>query len=285
MAYTFDLLTQIHDMYNLFSPVEEKVASYVIENAHDVINQSITDLAEKCNVSVSTVSRFCRHVSLNGYQEFRVELVRSLSNQEESPSSQQRDISPEDTVPDMFSKMSTLYEDTFNKVLAGLDPVAFSRVCDMIVAAKDVHFIGTGNMLPIALAANLQFMEVSTKFRCLTDASAQALSTALMTEDSLVIVYSFSGEALSGVQVARFAKKSNAKVVAITRYVQSPLVSIADEVLICNVSHTTRMSSSLALCSGFQFITDLLYTEFFRRNTEVCKANQAKSIGRIIGHS
>lgn len=285
MAYTFDLLTQIQDMYNLFSPVEEKVATYVLEHTHDVVNQSITDLAENSNVSVSTVSRFCRHLSLNGYQEFRLELVRSLSNQDDNTSNHSRDISPEDSVPDMFNKMTTLYVNTFNKVLSGLDPEVFSRVCDMIVSANDVHFIGTGNMLPIALAANLQFMEISTKFRCVMDASAQALSTALMTEESLVIIYSYSGEALSSIEIARFAKKSHAKVVAITRYVQSPLVDLADEVLICDVSHTTRMSSSLALCSGFQFITDLLYTEFFRRNTDACKANQAKSIGRIIGHT
>ena len=183
MKYTFDVLEQILDTHNEFSQVEEKVAAYVLANPREVATQSITELAENSGVSVSTVSRFCRHLSLNGYQDFRMELVRSLTNSGDTNDST-RDITPEDSVPDMFSKMNTLYINSFNKTIAGLDVHAFARVCDMIVAAKDVHFVGTGNMLPIAMAAYLQFMEVSTKFHCELDASSQALATALMDEDT-----------------------------------------------------------------------------------------------------
>ena len=282
MKYTFDVLEQISDTHNEFSQVEEKVAAYVLANPREVVNQSITELAENSGVSVSTVSRFCRHLSLNGYQDFRMELVRSLANSG-SDTAPTRDITPEDSVPDMFAKMNTLYINSFNKTIAGLEVRAFARVCDMIVAAKDVHFVGTGNMLPIAMAAYLQFMEVSNKFHCELDASSQALATALMNEDSLVVIFAYSGKTVSAVDVARSARKNRAKVVAITRYSQSPLVEEADETLICSVNYAEHLSSSLALCAGFQFIADLLYTEFFRRNAEVCAANKEKSLGIVIG--
>ena len=282
MKYTFDVLEQILDTHNEFSQVEEKVAAYVLANPREVATQSITELAENSGVSVSTVSRFCRHLSLNGYQDFRMELVRSLTNSGDTNDST-RDITPEDSVPDMFSKMNTLYINSFNKTIAGLDVHAFARVCDMIVAAKDVHFVGTGNMLPIAMAAYLQFMEVSTKFHCELDASSQALATALMDEDSLVIIFAYSGKTVSAVDIARSARKNKAKVVAITRYSQSPLVEEADETLICSVNYAEHLSSSLALCAGFQFIADLLYTEFVRRNADVCAANKEKSLGIVIG--
>lgn len=283
MAYTFDVLTQISDMQSLFSPVEQKVASYILAHASDVVNQSITELAESIGVGVSTMSRFCRHLSLNGYQEFRLELARSLANRR-SGATKSSDILSEDTVPEMMNKMVAAYEDVFGKVIAGLDMGAFSRVSDMIEAAADVHFVGTGNMLPIALAANLQFMEVSPKFHCVLDAASQALSTSMMTKDSLVIIYSYSGEVISAVDVARYAKQNGAKVVAVTRYSQSPLTDLCDEVLICSVMHTKRMNSSLPLCSGFSFISDLLYTEYFRRNTKECAANREKAFSRVVGH-
>ena len=280
MKYTFDVLEQLADIRNQLSTVEEKVAAYIMDNAKDVVHQSITELAENSGVSVATVSRFCRHLSLNGYQDFRMELVRSLTSSDDNASS--RDITSEDSVPAMFKKMSNLYAGSFTKTIANLDIGAFTRVCDMIVAAKDVHFIATGNMLPIAMAAQLQFMQISTKFHCVIDISSQGLSTALMNEDSLVIAFAYSGQALSVVNVAQSAKKNNAKVVAITRYSQSPLTEHADEVLICSTNYVENMSSSLALCAGFQFITDLLYTEYFRRNSDECAKNQEKSQNVVV---
>lgn len=284
MNYAFDVLTQISDLTPQFSQAEEKLASFVCADPHRVVNLSISELADQCGISVSTVSRFCRHLSLNGYQDFRLELMRSLSNTSTSDNATTKDITSEDPVPVMISKMGSLYAQAYNKTISGIDTAAFSRVCDLIDAANDVHFVGTGNMLPIALAAKLQFMDVSTKFHCELDSSSQALSTALMNENSLVIIYSYSGENITATEIAKFAKASNARVVSITRYSQSTLVNYSDEVLICSVSRSAHQYSSLPLCAGLQFITDLLYTEYCRRHPETATVNKRKTFGVVVGN-
>lgn len=283
MNYAYDVLIQISNLTPQFSQAEEKIAAFVSANPYQAVNLSISELADQCGVSVSTVSRFCRRLSLDGYQDFRLELMRSLTNSANSDNSATQDISLEDTIPVMFSKMSALYTQAFSKTISGIDTAAFSRVCDMIDAATDVHFVGTGNMLPIALAAKLQFMDVSTKFHCHLDAASQALSAALMDENSLVIIFSYSGENISATEVAKFAKASKAKVVSITRYSQSELVDYSDEVLICSVSRSAHQYSSLPLCAGLQFITDLLYSEYCRRHPEITAANKRKTFGVVIG--
>lgn len=45
-----------------------RIAHYLLENCYVVQNISIQDVAEKCYVSKSTVSRFCRQI---GYQDYR----------------------------------------------------------------------------------------------------------------------------------------------------------------------------------------------------------------------
>lgn len=284
MNYAFDVLTQISNLTPQFSQAEEKLASFVRADPYRVVNLSISELADQCGISVSTVSRFCRHLSLNGYQDFRLELMRSLTNASTSDSTTTKDITSEDSVPVMISKMGALYAQAYNKTISGIDTAAFSRVCDLIDAANDVHFVGTGNMLPIALAAKLQFMNVSTKFHCDLDSSSQALSTALMNENSLVIIFSYSGEHITATEIAKFAKASNARVVSITRYSQSTLVNYSDEVLICSVSRSAHQYSSLPLCAGLQFITDLLYTEYCRRHPETATANKRKTFGVVVGN-
>lgn len=284
MNYAFDVLTQISNLTPQFSQAEEKLAAFVRSDPQRVVNLSISELADQCGISVSTVSRFCRHLSLNGYQDFRLELMRSLTNATASDSPITKDISSEDTVPVMISKMGSLYAQAVSKTISGIDPAALSRVCDMIDAANDVHFVGTGNMLPVALAAKLQFMDVSTKFHCNLDAASQALSTALMTRNSLVIIFSYSGENITSTEIAKFAKANNAKVVSITRYSQSTLVDYSDEILLCSVSRSAHQYSSLPLCAGLQFITDLLFTEFCRRHPEEAARNKRKTFGVVVGN-
>lgn len=283
MNYAFDVLTQISDLAPQFSHAEEKLASYILTDPHTAVNLSISELADQCGVSMATVSRFCRRLSVNGYQDFRLELMRSLTNRATSGNINGNNITSEDSASAMISKMETIYAQAYSKTVAELDIDAFSRVCDLIDAAKDVHFVGTGNMLPVALAARLQFMEVSSKFHCDIDAASQALSTALMNEDSLVIIFSHSGNNISATEVARFAKTGQAKVVSITRYSQSTLADYSDEVLVCSVSRSVHQYSSLPLCAGMQFITDLLYTEFCRRHPVEATANKRRSSGVVIG--
>lgn len=284
MNYSFDVMTQIADLRPQFSQTEEKLAAFVCNDPHRVVNLSISELADQCGISVSTVSRFCRHLSLNGYQDFRLELMRSLTNASATSNPDTKAITHQDSIPVMISKMGSLYTQAYNKTISVVDSAAFTRVCDLIDAAKDVHFVGTGNMLPVALAAKLQFMEVSTKFHCNLDSASQALSTSLMDKNSLVIIFSYSGENITATEIAKFAKANDAKVVAITRYSQTTLTGYSDEVLLCGVSRSAHQYSSLPLCAGLQFITDLLYTEYCRRHPKATAANKRKTYGVVVGN-
>lgn len=285
MKYTFDILSQISDMFPQMSSTEEKLASFILADPQKAVSLSISDLADQCGVSISTVSRFCRHLSLNGYQDFRLELMRSLAVSSAADAPESQEINSDDSVPALISKMTALYSYAYAKTVSGIDVAAFSRIADMIDAAADVHFVGTGNMLPIALAAKLQFMSVSSKFHCNLDSASQALSTSLMDENSLVIIFTYTGEYISSTEIAKFARARNAKVVAITRYSQSKIIGYCDEVLLCYVIGSSRQYSALPVCAGMQFIVDLLFTEYCRRNPQITAENREKTIGFIIGQS
>lgn len=53
-----------------------KIAKYLIENMRDLEKCSITDLAEKCYVSNSSISRFCREIGLKDFSELKVQVAR-----------------------------------------------------------------------------------------------------------------------------------------------------------------------------------------------------------------
>lgn len=278
MNYNFNLLSQIEYSKHQFSPSEVILADYILEHPHTALNLSIKELAQESGVSLATVSRFCKHMSLDGYQEFKLELARSLATADQS-SSGQFDITSEDTITEVISKVADIHHQALSSAMKCINKTALSRICDLIDEAEDVHFVGSGDMLLLAMSAKLQFMYVSTKFHCNFDPSSQALSTCMMTSKSLVIIFSYTGEVSVSVELAKMAKANHASVVVISRYSKSSLVKYADLSLVCGVPKGIYQYSSLPLHAGYHYIIDLIYTEYCRRHPEIAEENREKTAG------
>ena len=60
-----NLIDKILSSYSHFTKLEKKVADFVLANPQEVLDLTISDLAERCGVGDTTVFRFCR---LPGFQ-------------------------------------------------------------------------------------------------------------------------------------------------------------------------------------------------------------------------
>jgi len=60
------------------SSAHRRVADQILSNPLESIGQSISELANRCQVSDATVTRFCTTIGLPGYSEFRKALVSAL---------------------------------------------------------------------------------------------------------------------------------------------------------------------------------------------------------------
>src|SRR5690606_13373544 len=56
---------------------ERKIAAFVLENLTAIPSWSISEFAQRVNVSETTVVRFCRALGYNGYREFRMEMAQN----------------------------------------------------------------------------------------------------------------------------------------------------------------------------------------------------------------
>ena len=80
--YNTNIILQIQSEYNQLTKTEKKVADYVLKNKKEVLYMSITDLADACHVGDTSVYKFCRTLKLDGYQDFKMKLSLSLSEQD-----------------------------------------------------------------------------------------------------------------------------------------------------------------------------------------------------------
>ncbi len=283
MNFSFDVLSQISNGDNMFSKAESKLAEYILSDPHLVLTLSITELAENCNVSLATVSRFCRRLSLNGYPEFRLELMKSLSSLQSIDLNSQQGITLNDSISEVISKVNAIHQQSLSRSMAALDPAQVSKAVDLLVQANDVYFLGSGNMMLIAMNAKLQFMQISTKFHADPDPAIQAIGASLLTERSVCVIFSYSGATRDIIEVAKIAKEHKAKIVSITRYEQSPLVDLSDIVLICGVSEGPFQMGSASTQIGLLYVIDVLYTEYFRRTSDESQRSKEKSSIAVVG--
>ena len=79
-------------------PAERRVAQRVIDDPEAVANSTITELAQACGTSETTVIRFCRAIGFTGYPELRLTLATEAGRAQTAQGGRVvgSDIGPED---------------------------------------------------------------------------------------------------------------------------------------------------------------------------------------------
>jgi len=84
MVMTESLILKLRNYYPSLTKTEKKIADVVFDKGDEIIYNSITEFAEKCGVSETSIVRLCRKLGLSGYQEFKLILAKDVVMPEEN---------------------------------------------------------------------------------------------------------------------------------------------------------------------------------------------------------
>lgn len=275
------MFSLIHSRYNTFTNTEKKVADYILENGQDVIYMSITDLADICEVGESSVFRFCKALDFKGYQEFKIVLAHSISNEQES-TQLSNTVTLKDSVVEVSTKILNANIQALNETFNLLMPQTIERATDAFVEAERIYFFGVGSSSITAMEAKNKFMHVTNKCDFIQDAHMQVMSAALMTERDVAVVISYSGSTKDSIGVANIASSRGATVIAITRFEKSPLTSYADLTLLCGANEGPLQGGSLTAKISQLYLLDLLYFQFVKRTSEQSVNNKELTAQAVV---
>lgn len=273
------VISQIHELYSQLTKVEKKIALYVLEHVEQVLYMSITDLADACGVGDTSVYRFCRKLKFDGYQEFKMNLSLSLAAQGQVSLTQKPDTDEEEDLAECVMKLSFK---SIQETYMLLDREAMTRAVMMIEQARQIYFFGIGDSLLMAEEARNKFLRVTGKVFCIADPHIQSMVATQLTDQDLVFFFSYSGATKDNIHVAKLAKKAGAKIVCITHFMKSPLTVYADAVLLCGAKESPLDGGSMAVKMGHLFLIDLLYQEYYQRNTKISKENKEKTAKAVV---
>jgi 6-phospho-3-hexuloisomerase len=126
--------------------------------------------------------------------------------------------------------------DNVRKVSDSLDPENIQQMNNILKTSQNVFVMGLGRsgLVARAFAMRLMHLEISVYV------VGETITPAITSEDCLLAI-SGSGETLSIISAAEMAQKRNAKIIAVTSYVNSTLGKMA--ALLMHIKGRTKIDS------------------------------------------
>ena len=263
-----DIFSIMIRSYNDLTKSETKVADYVLRHKQQVHLQSISELAAACEVSEATISRFCHTLGCAGFNEFKLATVQASSTSEAMDMGPDlySTVLPTDSLQQKSRKLCYISMDALQQTLGELELDRLEAAVALLSEARNVFCFGQGNSSIVAEDAWGRFCMISPKFHFIANSRLQADTASLLTEEDVVVYFSFSGAVRELTEIATILKKRGAKLILVTRFPNSPGAAMADLVLICGANESPTQQCSIAAKISQLFIVDVLFHEYCAHN-------------------
>lgn len=271
-----DIPNRILEKYDRMTKAEKKIASFMLEQKDDLQLTTITELAEYCGVADSTVFRFCKLLGYGGYNEFKLALAQEqgLARGQSGEPQNAKDetagtVTTEDDVVTTGIKLKNLYFAAIAQTLQLLDPESVKTAARLLYDSQRVYCFGSGGSMIMAMEAWGRFAMVAGQFATVPDTHLQLMSAAHLTERDAVWFFSYSGSTRDMVDILSVVKENGARVVAVTRFKNSPIAQYADVILVCGSNENPRQPGSIVAKIAQLTVIDMVYEEYMRDRKSV----------------
>lgn len=257
------LMASLQSRFAGLAPAEQKLAAFVLENPVQVVNLSVTQLAEAVGTAEATVTRFCRSIGLKGYQELRLRLARDMARgmAETAPTSTETGIVQSgDGAASLARKLSSLSAQSIEATLQMMDLHALEEAVAAICEARRIRFYGVGESWPLCYMAQIRLLGLGLTAEANFDSHLQAISSALLGQGDVAFGISHMGATKDVAENLKTAKTNGAKTICLTVQGRSPVTSISDIRLICVTQDLTLEGWTLRTKVSQMMVLDLLIT-------------------------
>jgi DNA-binding MurR/RpiR family transcriptional regulator len=263
-------VVRVRSLLPSLPPAEARVAQRVIDDPEAVANSTITELAQACGTSETTVIRFCRAIGFAGYPELRLTLATEAGRAQGVTGGRVvgSDISTDDTLQQVVEKISFADARAVEETANQLDIEALERVVVAIVDARRVDIYGVGASAFVALDFQQKLHRIGRTSYGWSDAHIMLTSAAVLEPGDVAVAISHTGTTADTIDALGVAKRRGATTVALTNYPRSPIAEVADYVLTTAARETTFRSGATASRLAQLTVVDCIFVGVAQRTYE-----------------
>ena len=233
----FQLLDQ---HYEGFSKTYRIICDYVRSNYLDLSYLSIVELSRKIDVSVGSITGFCKAIGFAGYASFQKELQRMTQQEMFAMREIKNSISGgpkndellQDTIDTNILNLQRTYSDHLAQ--------SFREAVDILCAGRRIYVIGLRSAYAVAYYFYFTLSDFKDNVTLLSLGEGDVFDRILhISSEDVLVTIGFEKYTKATCEITRFFRDHGCRIVALTDRLSSPLASMADAVLIAQNSSTT----------------------------------------------
>lgn len=261
-----DYRIRIRERKNEFTPSDQKIADYILENIEDVLSSNTSTLAELIDTSQSAIVRFVQKIGYKSFFDFKLDIAKSRDN--EDIDLENEAISKGDDIGDIIKKSKNYILSAIEKTYALFDEERIEETVDLINKANRVYLAGLGSSGIICEDFFYKLQRSGKDVTYEKDAHFNLSAVTNIKKDDLLICISYAGNTKEIITAAKYANYNKTKVISITKTQKSELATYSDILLL--VPDIEREMRFGAVSSRFStlMITDILYYGYVTKNMD-----------------
>ncbi len=267
------LLTRIMNLKNNLSASGNKVAQILLNTPSEAIKMSSQELAQKANVSQSTVIKFSQRVGFKGFPALKLALSQELGRKHaiSKPHHLHNEITIEDTIEVIAQKLLEEKIKAIRETTELIDYQAFTRIVELINNAQRIQLVGIGGSALVAKDFSYKLLKIGINTISELDTHVQVSVSQSLTPKDVQFVISFSGNKKDILVAVKSAKKNCVPIIVLTSTVSTELRKIADHCLDCVADESRWRSSSISSREAQNTVIDLIFMALIQKRGNVAE--------------
>ncbi|HOK49623.1 MAG TPA: MurR/RpiR family transcriptional regulator [Sedimentibacter sp.] len=263
-----NLISIIKNNFHKFSKSQKLIAQYIIEHYDKAAFMTAAKIAERVDVSESTVVRFATALGYSGYPEMQKALQVLIKNK---LTAVQRIGLQEDVVNDNIKLHKKILKSEMNNLrylFEHFDMEALDKATELILKANRVYVLGLRTSSTLSNYLGFYLDVILNNVKVLNNSGVNSLYEEIIriNENDVLIIISYPRYSRTTIDAAKFVKERKTKIVAITDTEESPAYALADVSLLA-ISNIVSFVDSLVV--PMAIINNLIINISLREKEEI----------------
>lgn len=247
--------------YSKLNENDISIWNYIEKHREECSSCTIEELAKNCNVSRTTILRFAKKLSMEGFSELKIHLKMEQGN------------AGIRTDKNMLKRVCTDYR----KKIDEMERADFSDICKLIYEARRVFVYGSG-AVQYCVAKEFKRAFLSAKI-CVNQIEGSEAEQELIADiaepEDLVIIVSLSGESNHVVNFAKLLNMKGIPLISMTKMKNNTLAQMSTESIYINTSNVaTAQIENYETTTLFFMAVELLLIKYLIYQEERCEKNK-----------
>lgn len=237
----------INSNYDKLNENDLLIWQYIQEHKKECCSISVEELAGKCCISRTTISRFTQKLSFEGFREFKMHL-----KMEYEADQTQKEVLLDDVCLNYMKCIQTAKD------------MDMQDICEHIYHANRLFVYGTGEAQNAAAQIiKRMFMYAKRFFVTLAGKSELVMALEDLEPDDFMVIISLSGENELAVKAAKKVKGKGAYLLSLTGLHNNTLARLSDKSLYITTNHLLKAGAvSLETCGSYYNVAEILCVKY-----------------------